>query len=144
MKWARALEALCLAVPLCDPHTALEATAYASCLEGQLLQEKEQWAGAVAEFSKSRSIYEELCRSAGSGSSSSGSGGQDLESRDLFSERLTTAVLPALRFCKYNLSGVQEEEGLQDDDHEGAGAGPGPRPLCQAATPPLQASRRQR
>ena len=102
VKWARALESLCLSVPTCDPHTALEASAYASCMEGQLLLEREQWAPAVAALSKARAVYEELCHAG------------DSQQRDLFSERIATAVLPSLRFCKYNLSGG-EQTGEDDD-----------------------------
>lgn len=106
VKWARALEFLCLSVPEASscPATALEASAYSSCMAGQQLLEREQWAGAVAEFSRARGIYEELSRAGG------------LEQKELFQERLTSAVLPSLRFCKYNLAGGQhQEEGEAED-----------------------------
>ena len=103
--WARTLEFLCLNVPNCDPHTALESSAYANCMEGQYLLEKEQWDDAVLHLSKAKGIYDELCRVG------------TLDQRDLFTERLNLAVLPSLRFCRYNLSGGRGEQAGDDHDN---------------------------
>jgi len=106
VKWARALETLCLSVPTCDPHTALEASAYANCMEGQFLLEREQWSQAVSALSKARALYDELCRAG------------NPEERDLFTERIAMAVLPSLRFCNYNLSGGEQGSGLDQNESD--------------------------
>ena len=104
MKWARALESLCHSVPACDPVTALEATAYACCLEGHLLLEREDWHGAVVTLNKARGIYDELCKAG------------DLDQRDVYSDKISSSVLPALRFCKYNLADERHVDDEGDDD----------------------------
>eukprot|EP00602_Paraphysomonas_sp_CaronLab_P010353 CAMPEP_0185023592 /NCGR_PEP_ID=MMETSP1103-20130426/6245_1 /TAXON_ID=36769 /ORGANISM="Paraphysomonas bandaiensis, Strain Caron Lab Isolate" /LENGTH=666 /DNA_ID=CAMNT_0027556259 /DNA_START=44 /DNA_END=2041 /DNA_ORIENTATION=- len=89
-KWAETLETLCAAVG--DAHTALEATAYARWMVGQDLLEREQWTEAMNNFIKAKAIYAELCTVG------------TVDERDIFNER-QGQVEPAIRFCKYNLSG---------------------------------------
>ena len=103
-KLAHALELLCVAV--CEPHTVLEATAYAQWMRGQDLLEHEQWADALSAFMRAKSIYKEL--------SSIGT----LEERDLFSSRCSH-VDPSIRFCRYNLygaAGMMEDTSITSDE----------------------------
>lgn len=92
-KWADQLRALCSVKA--DPQTALEATAYADYMTGQLLLERESWSQAVVKLLSARTIYTEL--------SAVGS----LHDQDMFASRLQD-LDPPIRFCKFNAGMTSE------------------------------------
>ena len=81
-----------------DSRTALEATAYASHMQAQSLMQRDDWQGAVAQFSAAKQIYERL-----------GSVGT-ADQRDLFASHVD-AIDPSIELCTYNLSLLGEGDG---------------------------------
>ena len=106
-KWSQVLSQLCAARG--DERTALEAEAYSGFMFGNMHLEREQWAPALTQLKKTRTICRELCRVSRS------------DQVHLY-KTVAEEVEPSIRFCAYNLKRLGEEV-AGDGDEEGMESG---------------------
>ncbi|KAF2073422.1 hypothetical protein CYY_005270 [Polysphondylium violaceum] len=97
-KHADQLESYCKQVA--DNLTIIESQAYAAWMKSSFLIVKKQWNEALEAITISKTIYEELAKSG------------HHSQRDLYNKRVEDSE-PVIRFCKYNLRGLQKKEGEQ-------------------------------
>lgn len=104
-KWSATLAALCASRG--DQRTALEAEAYSGFMFGNMHLEREQWALALTNLKKTRTICRELMKVSTS------------DQVHLY-KTVAEEVEPSIRFCAYNLrrlgeGGVDEEGGAEEE-----------------------------